>query len=165
MGSTSRSALQHNQHYTAWRVTATKNQSRNSDSILLAEIIAILKHQPGVHEKESKSPFLFNRSGKKKRTSVFALILCLCALQLSNMPLSLEGDLATHNLASVCHLVIMDAASPAPKQISEITVNSVGIFPVDFPVSFNYSYVCVFTGKSYILTIWYCHILYNGLKW
>lgn len=85
---------------------------------------------------------------------MFALILCLCALQLSNMPLSLEGDLPTHHLASVCNLVITDAASPAPKQeISEITVNSVGIFPVDFPVSFNFSYVCIFTGKSYILTI------------
>lgn len=43
-----------------------KNQSRNFDKILLAEITAILKHQPRVHEKESKSPCLFNMSGRKE---------------------------------------------------------------------------------------------------
>lgn len=64
-GSTSCSALQHDQHYTARGVIAMKNQSRNFDKSLLAEIIAILKHQPRVHEKESKSPFLFNKSERK----------------------------------------------------------------------------------------------------
>lgn len=70
VGSTSRSALQHDQHYTAWGVTAMKNQSRNFDKILLAVILAVLKHQPGVHEKESKYPFLFSKSGKKKDLGV-----------------------------------------------------------------------------------------------
>lgn len=48
----------------------------------------------------------------------------------------------------------MGAASSGLKhEISEITVGSIGVFPVDFPVSFNFSYVSVFTGKSSILNI------------
>lgn len=127
--------------------------SRNFDKILLAEIIAILKHQPGVCEKESKSPFIFSKSGRK-RTSIFALSLWLHALQLSNMPPNQEGDLPTHHLACVCNIVIMGAASPAlTHEVSEIIMSSIGVFPVDFPRSFNFSYMSVFTEKSYILII------------
>ena len=142
---------------TEWGDTAMKNQSRNGDKILLAEITVILKHQPRGHEKETKSPFLCNKSGEKKRTFVLALILCLCALQLSNMSLSLEGDWPVHYFACVCHLVIMDDASLSPEArdfwnyyelhwytcISSWLARIIYFFP----------YTSVFTGESYILTI------------
>lgn len=81
------------------------------------------------------------------------------------MPLSLEGDLPTHHLACVCSVGIMGAASPALKhEVSEIIMNSIGIFPVDFPVPFNFSYMSVFTENPYILIIYCCHLLYYRLK-
>lgn len=55
-----------------------KNQSRNCDEILLAEITVILKHQPRGHEKETKSPFLCNKSGEKKDFCVSFDFMSVC---------------------------------------------------------------------------------------
>lgn len=70
---------------------------------------------------------------------MFALILWLHILQLSNLPLNPDHDLPTHHLARVCNLVIMGTALPAPRdEISEVTMSSIGIFSFDVPELFNF---------------------------
>lgn len=51
-------SLQHGRLDTAG-VIAMENQYRKSDKIPLATIVAVLKHQHRIHEKESKSPSVF----------------------------------------------------------------------------------------------------------
>lgn len=82
------------------------------------------------------------------RNPMFTFLCWLHTLQLSNMPLKL-CDLPIHQQACICNFVIMGSDLPALKQdVSEMIMNSTGIFPVDFPVSFGISYLSISTGKK-----------------
>ena len=54
-------SLQHGRLDSAGGI-AMENQSRESNTIPLATIVAVLKHQLRIHEKESKSPWVFKKS-------------------------------------------------------------------------------------------------------
>ena len=110
VGSTACSAMQHDQHYRTvetqpWRINpGTVTRSCWLKSLWFLNINPEdTKKRPSLH--------FFAISLEKKRTSVLALILCLCAFQLSNTSLNLGSDLPAHYLACVCNLVIMDTAS------------------------------------------------------
>ena len=138
-----------------WGDTAMKNQSRNGDKILLAEITVILKHQPRGH-KETKSPFLCNKSGEKKDFCVSFDFMSVCSpvIKYVTQPWrwfasSLFGMCMPFSNHGCCF-------TPPKQEISEITMSStdIHVFPVDLPGSFFFfPYTSVFTGESYVLTI------------
>ena len=115
-----------------------KNQSRNCDKILLAEITMILKHQPRGHGKETKSPFLCNKSGGKMDFCVSFNFMSVCFLVIEYV--TQPWQCFASSLFGMCMQFSNHGCcfTPPKQEISEITMTStdIHVFPVDLPGSF-----------------------------